>query len=79
MPARRNPRKSHRAQVEVSTADLDALAVAPVTPAALPADRSGLPVATRATPTPPPSSGRSVRGGSTTARGQARRYAFRRS
>ncbi|TDB72938.1 hypothetical protein [Micromonospora sp. KC721] len=88
MPAQRSPRKSPRTQpfaaapdmsagLEVTTADLDALAVAPATPAVLPADRAERSVAARATP--PWSSDRSVRGGSTSARAQTRRYAFRRS
>ncbi|SCG50199.1 hypothetical protein [Micromonospora coxensis] len=74
MPARRSPKKS-RSEVQVSVADLAASTVSPITPVTLADDADSSGVA-RPAPVPPPSR---VRGGSTAARGQTRRYAFRRS
>ncbi|MEU4644559.1 hypothetical protein [Micromonospora sp. NPDC023814] len=78
MPAKRNPKKSRTVTpkptvVDLTPANLDEVAVAPVTPV-LPLDR---PVAPKAGP---PVSG-AARSGSLRGQraGQARRYAFRRS
>ncbi|MFJ6199652.1 hypothetical protein [Micromonospora sp. NPDC092111] len=83
MPAKRSPKKSRRPEpspVEVDPTALAALTVTPAHPVTLAADTAQPDVAARSTPTPPSSrSGGSVRGGSTAARGQSRRYAFRRS
>jgi hypothetical protein len=76
MPAERSPRKSPP-EVRVSVADLAASTVTPTSPVTL-ADDAGPSDAARPSPVPPSSRSR-VRGGSTAARGQTRRYAFRRS
>ncbi|MEV4483588.1 hypothetical protein [Micromonospora coxensis] len=76
MPAERSPRKSPP-EVRVDMADLATSSVTPTTPVGL-ADDAGPSGAARPGPVPPPSRSR-VRGGSTAARGQTRRYAFRRS
>ncbi|SCG63797.1 hypothetical protein [Micromonospora halophytica] len=76
MPAKRSPRKS-RTEVQVSVADLATSTATPTTPVTL-ADDAGPSGAARPTPVPPPSRS-GIRGGSTAARGQSRRYAFRRS
>ncbi|MEH0936913.1 hypothetical protein [Micromonospora psammae] len=83
MPAKRNPKKSRRpapSVAEVTPPDLDALTVAPSAPVPPPTGTSPT-VPARETPPPPPRTGPVVRGGggSTAARGQSRRYAFRRS
>ncbi|MFJ8690143.1 hypothetical protein [Micromonospora wenchangensis] len=81
MPAEHTPKKSRRPMpfpVEVDPTALAALTVTPAQPIAVAPSHPD--VAARSTPPPPPSrSGRSVRAGSTTAQGQNRRYAFRRS
>ncbi|MEU4717676.1 hypothetical protein AB0F73_29030 [Micromonospora purpureochromogenes] len=82
MPAKRSPKKSRpsaSAKVAVSPPDLDALTVAPAAPVTLPEETGSAPAAARPAPATPPWTGPSVRGGSTAARGQTRRYAFRRS
>ncbi|WP_431927330.1 hypothetical protein [Micromonospora wenchangensis] len=83
MPAKRSPKKSRRpvpSPVEVDASALAALTVTPTHPVPLAGASSHPDVVARSTPPPPPSrSGRSVRAGSTTAQGQNRRYAFRRS
>ncbi|MGB2572349.1 hypothetical protein ACPFP2_28475 [Micromonospora citrea] len=76
MPAKRSPKKS-RSEVQVSVADLAASTVTPTTPVTL-ADDAGSSGVARPTLVPPPSRSE-VRRGSTAARGQTRRYAFRRS
>ncbi|MDH6462364.1 hypothetical protein M2302_002542 [Micromonospora sp. A200] len=81
MPAKRSPKKSRPsapAKVAVSPPDLDALTVAPAAPVTLPEETGSAPAA-RPAPATPPWTGPPVRGGSTAARGQTRRYAFRRS
>ncbi|MFI9643797.1 hypothetical protein ACIG87_27725 [Micromonospora sp. NPDC051925] len=82
MPAKRSPKKSRRpapSPVEVDPAALAALAVTPAYPVPLAVEPPHPEAGTRSAPPPPPRSGRSVRAGSTTAQGQNRRYAFRRS
>ncbi|MFG3708874.1 hypothetical protein ACGF7U_29660 [Micromonospora sp. NPDC047670] len=78
MPARRNPKKSRTTlstppAADLTPANLDEVAVAPVVPV-LPLDRPAAPKAG------PPVSGAVRAGGSRGQRaGQTRRYAFRRS
>ncbi|MEH0822784.1 MULTISPECIES: hypothetical protein [unclassified Micromonospora] len=82
MPAKRSPKKSRpkpTSTVAVSPPDVDALTVAPAAPVTLPDETAAAPAAARPAPTPPPWTGPPVRGGSTSARGHTRRYAFRRS
>ncbi|MEU1604445.1 hypothetical protein [Micromonospora matsumotoense] len=85
MPAKRSPKKSRRpvpSPMEVDPAALTALTVTPAHPVPLVVAPSHPDAVVRSTPTPPPPptrSGRSGRSGSTTAQGQNRRYAFRRS
>ncbi|SCE74140.1 hypothetical protein GA0070216_101685 [Micromonospora matsumotoense] len=83
MPAKRSPKKSRRpvpSPMEVDPAALAALAVTPAHPVPLAVASAHPDAVVRSSPPPPPSrSGRPVRAGSTTAQGQNRRYAFRRS
>ncbi|MCI4062144.1 hypothetical protein MRQ36_06015 [Micromonospora sp. R77] len=78
MPAKRSPKKSRKPSVEPSLVDLtppdlDTIAVAPAAPVALPVESPAPPKAG-----PPP--GRDARfAGRAQQKGQARRYAFRRS